>query len=527
MATVAEAFALAWRHYQAGAFAEAERLYRQIVRGTDARLASVHAQAHFNLGVVVAQQGKIDEAISHYRQAQRLNPESVETHNNLANVLRQRGQVDEAMSCYRQALRCRPDSAETYNNLGIALTELGKFDEATSCYRDALRINPHSAEANNNLGEALKRMGRLEEAIDFFHQALRVNPHFAEAHNSLGDAQKQLGQFDEALSSFERAIQLNASFAGAQWNRALMWLLLGDFQRGWPAYEWRWTQPTFERRHAHRPLWDGMPFPGRALLLHAEQGLGDTLLLIRYVSHVCRQRKLGSSIIVECQPALCRLLANLPGVDQLVAIDAPLPHFDLQVPLASLPGILAISPAATAATVPYLSADSKLMDHWKRKLRSVRGFKVGIAWQGNPSYGHDRQRSIALTHFAELAKIEGIHLVSLQKGPGTEQLHSFPAAIHVIEFDEASGPFMDTAAIMKSIDLVIASDSAVAHLAGALAVPVWVALPAVPDWRWLLKREDSPWYPTMRLFRQPRVGNWDDVFERIAVELKIIASESD
>ena len=528
MATVAEAFALAWRHYQAGGFAEAERLYRQIVRGTDPRLAPVHAQAHFNLGVVLANQGKIDEAISHYRQAQRLNPDGVEIHNNLANVLRQRGQVDEALKCYRQALRCNPNSAEAYNNLGIALTELGKFDEATACYRDALRINPHSAEAHNNLGEALKRMGRVEEAADLFVTALRINPDFAEAHNSLGDAQKQLGQFGEALSSFEHAVQLNASFAGAHWNRALMWLLLGDYQRGWPAYEWRWTQPTFVRRHGHRPLWDSSPFPGRALLLHAEQGLGDTLLFIRYVSHVSRQRRLGSTIIVECQPALCRLLSNFPGVDQLVATGAAqLPPFGFQAPLASLPHILGISPAATSVTVPYLHADAKLVEQWKCKLRSLRGFKVGIAWQGNPSYGYDRQRSMALTHFAKLAKLEGIHLISLQRGPGTEQLSSFAAAIHVVDFDEASGPFMDTAAIMINIDLVISSDSAVAHLAGALGVPVWVALPAVPDWRWLLKRDDSPWYPTMRLFRQTRAGNWDDVFERIVGELKTITSEFD
>jgi len=547
VANVAEAFALAWKHYQAGDFAQAEQLYRHILKAApspdDPRLHPLYAQTHFNLGVVLGKQGKLDEAIAHYRQALRFNPDSVEAHNNLANALRQGGRVEEALAGYQQALRCRPDCAETYNNLGTALTELGRLDEAVPCFRDALRIDSNSAEAHSNLGEALKRLGQLDEAVASFHRALQLNPHLVEAHDCLGAALKHRGQYSEALASFERALRLNPDFGGARWNRALLWLLLGDFQRGWPEYEWRWTQPNFVRRHFSQPLWDGSALDGRTILLHAEQGLGDTLQFIRYVPLV-RQR--GGKVFVECQPSLLRLLANLPGVDHLLARGCPLPGFDVHAPLGSLPGILGTELATIPATVPYLHADSALVEHWKSRKSEVGSrksehlhltsdirhrtsdFLVGIAWQGNPAYGHDRQRSIPLTHFARLARVEGIQLISLQKGPGTEQLPGqFPVLDLGNGLDEASGPFMDTAAVVMNLDLVISSDTAVPHLAGALGVPVWVALPLVPDWRWLLEREDNPWYPTMRLFRQTRYGEWDDVFERLTREVKsLVATRS-
>jgi len=482
---------------------------------TDAKLLS---RAHYNLGVALVNQGRLEEAIAHYRQALHFDRDKVEAYNNLANVLQQTGRMDEAVGCYQQALRCRPDCAEAYTNLGTALTVLGRMDEAVACYGNALRIQPTCAEIHNNLGLALVEQGKL----------------------------------DDALASFDQALRLKPSFEEPRWNRSLLWLLQGDFAKGWPEYEYRWTQPSIPRRCFAQPLWDGSPLNGNTILLHAEQGLGDTLHFIRYVPLV---RERGGNVIVECQPALLRLLAE--GLSRkrqsahLVGRGSPLPVFDVQAPLLSLPPIFNTSLDTIPANVPYLHADAELVEHWRQELRKspkseVRSpksnaplptsdighrtsdFLVGIAWQGSPTYRYDRQRSIALGHFARLAKVEGVHLISLQKGPGAEQLRSQAVQFPVVDLgnrlDETPGAFMDTAAVMKNLDLVICSDSAVAHVAGAMGVAVWVGLPLVPDWRWLLRREDSPWYPTMRLFRQRRCDRWDDVFERVTEELKAVVS---
>jgi hypothetical protein len=300
--------------------------------------------------------------------------------------------------------------------------------------------------------------------------------------------------------------------------------LQGDFAGGWSDYEARWQQAGFALPPYKQPRWNGSPLGGKTILLWAEQGLGDTVQFIRYAPLV-KQR--GGRIIVASQPALIRLLQSCPGIDQLVAKDTPPPPFDVYAPLMSVPGIMGTTMTNVPGTVPYLHADPTLVEHWRRELAALKGFKIGIAWQGNPGYRKDRFRSVPLAYFEPLSRISGVQLLSLQKGPGTEQLAALNPRWPVLDLggrlDEASGPFRDTAAIMQVLDLVIASDSVVAHLAGALGVPVWVALPRMPDWRWMLHREDSPWYPTMRLFRGTRDGQWGDVFEGIAraVEQKV------
>jgi hypothetical protein len=341
------------------------------------------------------------------------------------------------------------------------------------------------------------------------------------------------------LADFDLVLHLDPDFAQAHWNRAVVLLLLGDFERGWPEYEWRWTQPwkkssvgtsplsPSERGAGARggaeysqPLWDGSDVAGRTILLYAEQGMGDTMHFIRYAPLV-KQR--GGRVVVECQPPLLPLLATAGGIDALVGRGSPLPVFDFQAPLLGLSGIFRTDFTNIPTAIPYLEARSELAEQWRNTLRSSSSaFRIGIAWQGNPGFLDDWERSMPLAQFAPLAQVPGVQLISLQKGPGTEQLQvpsnaQFPLSTFAL--DESAGAFMDTAAIMKSLDLVICSDSAIPHLAGALGVPVWMALPFVPDWRWLLQREDSPWYPTMRLFRQSREGDWEDVFLRIAAEL--------
>jgi Flp pilus assembly protein TadD len=483
------------------------------------RLDPNSAGVQDNLGTALCAQGRLEEAALRYREALRLQPGHAQAHSNLGMVLTLQGKPEEAAASFRQAIRLQPNYAEAHTGLGAALQAQGKLEEAVASLGQAVRLKPRYAEGYNNLGVALREQGKLEEALASLQQALQIKSHYADAHNNLGVTLRDQGRFEEALESWERVLQLKPDYAEPHNNRAMTLLLMGDFERGWPEYEWRWrckdwpsAMPPFRQ-----PIWDGGSLEGRTILLHAEQGLGDTLQFIRYAPLV-KQR--GCTTVVQCQPPLVRILTGCPGIDRLVPLGCPLPDFDVHAPLLSIPRLLRTTPATVPAAVPYLSADEQLLQHWGRQLKPVQAFKVGIAWQGSPTYRKDRDRSVPLAHFAALARVPGVQLISLQKGPGTEQLAGvadlFPVTDLGSRLDETAGAFMDTAAVMKNLDLVVTSDTAIPHLAGALGVPVWVPLPLVPDWRWLLEREDSPWYPTMRLFRQTERGNWTEVFERIA-----------
>ncbi|MBI3466815.1 MAG: glycosyltransferase, partial [Planctomycetes bacterium] len=371
-------------------------------------------------------------------------------------------------------------------------------------------------------------------------------PDYHEAHYNFGIALGQQGKLHESIARLEHALRVKPDYGDAHMSRAMAWLLQGKLDQGWQEYEWRWKCKNTKKPPFRQPLWDGSPLEGKAILLHVEQGLGDTIQFIRYAPVV---KKLGGNVAVLCQRPLTRLLASCSSIDFLTCKPDEVPPVDLQAPLMSLPGIFRNTLQTIPADVPYLSADAGLVEHWRQKLgcpadpphkpdapaRDTAGnpslalragvgpFRIGIAWQGNPKYLGDRLRSIPLVKFAPLAQVEGVCLISLQKGPGADQVRAVQDHFRVVdlgpEVDEAAGPFMDTAAIITNLDLVITSDTAIPHLAGALGVPVWTALAYAPDWRFLLEREDSPWYPTMRLFRQKKLGDWDEVFDRIAQEL--------
>ncbi|HYV39538.1 MAG TPA: tetratricopeptide repeat protein, partial [Gemmataceae bacterium] len=500
--------------------ADAEAYYRQALR-----LNPKFAEAHNGLGNVLQSLERLDEAVAQIRQALQLKPDFAEAHNNLGNALLRQEKKDEAASHYREALRLRPDYGEVHNNLGALMLAMNKPEVAETHCRQALRLRPEFAEGHNNLGNALLRLGKLPEAVECFRKAVRLKPGFAEAHNNLGTAIKDLGQVEEGLAILEHALTLKPDYTEAHWNRSLAWLLQGDFERGWNEYEWRWQRPDFAWRRMNKPLWDGTEIAGRTILIQSEQGLGDTIQFIRYAKLV---KERGGTVIFECQAPLMKLLSGVEGIDRLVARGSPLPPYDFQVQLLGLPRIFHTTEATIPRQIPYLDADPALVEKWRVVSDEWQGkadhspLLVGIAWQGNPAQVADRQRSIPLAKFAAFAKIPGVQLISLQKGPGSEQLQaaSFPVMDLGSRLDESAGPFMDTAAVMKNLDLVISSDTAIPHLAGALGVPVWVALPVVPDWRWLLRREDSPWYSTMRLFRQSEFGRWEDVFERMADALQ-------
>jgi tetratricopeptide (TPR) repeat protein len=518
------------------------------------RQAPDHADAHASLGLVLARHGKLDEGIAAFRRSVQLRPGVARTHHNLAVALAERGQLQEACASFEEALRLQPRYAEAHfhlgntllrlgqreqavahfrlglslkpdnvnglNNLGLALTELGRHAEAVFFLQQTTRLAPNLVEPLNNLGLALTELGRFAEAQAVFEQALRLRPTFANAHTNLATVAAKQGRFAEALAGYEMSLWLRPEGVSPHWNRSLTWLQMGDFQRGWADYEWRWRRQRSPARPFTQPRWDGSPLGGRTLLIYMEQGLGDMIQFIRCAALV-RQR--GGSVVVECPRKLVPLFARCDGIDQLVAEGDPLPPFDVQVPLMSLPGLLGITLASIPARVPYLSAEPAFVEHWGPRLRTGPGLRVGIAWQGNPRHRSDRHRSVALTQFAPLARLPGVRLISLQQEHGCEQLAALAGRFLVEDAgpgrDGGAWTFADTAAVLGHLDLVVSVDTALAHLAGALTVPAWVALAADPDWRWLLDRDDSPWYPTMRLFRQEQLGQWKPVFARIADEV--------
>jgi tetratricopeptide (TPR) repeat protein len=474
-------------------------------------------EAYNNLGYTLAGQRKLDEAIACYQQALRLRPEFGEAHNNLGIAYRYQKRLPEAEAACREAVRLRPHIAEAQNNLGLALLEQGRLLEAKDCLERAVQLKLDFAESRNNLGIAFWRLARLEEAAQSLEEALRLRPNFAEALNNLANVLRDQGHCQDALARYADALQAKPDYADPHWNAALVWLLLGDFEKGWPEYEWRLRRPDFHARSFDQPRWDGSSLAGRTILLYAEQGLGDTIQFVRYARLLKEQ---GARVILESHRPLLRVLAGCPGIDQLIAQGDPLPPHGVRAPLLSLPYHFKTRLETIPAEVPYLAADPGLVEHWGRQLATLRGFTIGIAWQGNRQYPGDQQRSMELAEFAPLAAVPGVRLVSLQKGTGSEQVAALAKRWPLTDLggslDEKSGPFMDTAAVIKTLDLVVTADTAIAHLAGALGAPVWLALAKVPDWRWLLERQGSPWYPTMRLFRQEKRGEWKAVFQRMA-----------
>jgi Flp pilus assembly protein TadD len=598
MSNVTNLFNVALHNHQAGNLRQAEWLYRQIIQ-TDPRHADClhllgvlafqrgdltqavelirkaldlnpNAGVYLsNLGLAYQSLGQIDDAVDSFRQAVRCSPDIPETHNNLATALIQQDKLAEAESHCRLAIGLRAGYSDAHNNLGNALLLQNRLDESLSTLERAIELNANNAGAHNNLGVVLQRIGRLHEAVAEGEKALQLQPDHPQAHNNLGMAYRLQGCWPEAEKQFQRAIQLQPSYLEACFNLALVRLTLGDFDQGWKDYELRWTQSrtnssavdpndqTKGHRDFQQPLWDGEDLNGKTILIHAEQGLGDTIQFARYLRFL---RRFGGKVFLECQKELEPLLACTPSITPLVAKGSELPAFDVQAPLLSLPRIFHSVIETIPAEVPYLHANTKLVDHWNGAKCHVRSavknaecsdspsaahssstsyftsctprLRIGVAWQGNPGFLHDKLRSIPFSNFHRLAEIAGVQLVSLQKGPGVEQLRNGeqkpdrPSAVLVPLLDEASAPFMDTAALMMNLDLVITSDTVVAHLAGALGIPVWVVLALSPDWRWFLAREDSPWYPSMRLFRQIQQGQWECVFHRLAQELQSILTRA-
>jgi tetratricopeptide (TPR) repeat protein len=465
--------------------------------------------------------GRLAEAERGYREVLSLDPSCAKAWHFLGLVAFQTGRHDSAGKFITKAIEIMPNYAEAYSNLGNVCLAEGKVSESLLNYDKAIELQPDYAEAYSNKGVVFRDLGDNNQAIYFFRRTVKLKPDHFQAHVNLGAALQEELRFDEAAIAYEQAIHLNPASAEAHCNYAFVKLAQGDLSEGWEEYEWRWKLGKLSPRDFPQPLWDGSALTGQTILIHAEQGLGDTIQFIRFALLL---KARGGNVIVQCQPPLRQLLHHTPGIHRFIGVGDPLPAFDVHIPLLSLPRIFGTTLETIPAGIPYLFADSSLVQHWQATLATLRGFRIGINWKGRDDIVEYRQRNIPLELFASLADSSLIQLISLQRGPGRDELLAANLPIPIMdlgdEIDTARGPFMDTAAIIKNLDLVITSDSVIAHLAGAVGTPVWLALPYFPDWRWLLDRSDSPWYPTMRLFRQKFPGDWAGVFAEIKAALR-------
>lgn len=436
--------------------------------------------------------------------------------------IHQQRRYAEAEHIYRDVLGKAPNDANAWCFLGIALHDQRKYAAAVDCYRKALKLNPAFPIALNNLGNSLRYVNCVEEADQCFQKAIDLKPDYLNAYKNRGTLHVWTGQLDRGLAYYEQALKINPNEAELHRNVGVIYLLQGRYREGWDEYRWRWRVGDLHRANKSIPVWDGGDLTGRRILLTAEQGLGDTLHFVRF-AQVLRSR--GAQTMVHCQPQLLALLQNAPKLGAMFpnSLEVVQP-MDVQCSLLDVADILQINESNIPSHCPYLFPSPQLADYWSREFRRDQGVavptrRIGIAWQGNPDHQADMFRSVPLSSFETLAEIPNVEFISLQSGYGTEQLAKWNGVKPIVpldaEVDKTSGAFMDTAAIMLQLDLVITSDTSIAHLAGALGVPTWLALNYVPDWRWLLHREDSPWYPSIRLFRQDVLGDWASVFRKM------------
>ena len=487
-----------------------------------------YARAFCNRGNALRLQGRLQQALESYDRAIAIDATLADAYYNRGGVLEDLQLWDDAVASYENALALKPNFPEALNNLGNSLFNLARYEEALDKLNQALQLSPHNPDVLSNRGNVLREMRQFAAALNDHNAALARNPSSAEYLNNRGSVFREIGHLDEALADYRRALALNPDHVGARANLALTELLLGDWASGFDGYELRfrkWKNRVFQPETGALG-WRGEALTGKSILLYGEQGFGDAIQFIRYVPQLLAR---GARVTVLCDRRLHRLFSTVAaGVEFIERVEPGRP-FDFQIALMSLPRVLAIRPDTLRSQVPYLRAEPGRCEYWRLRL-GEHGFKVGLAWQGNPAGSIDNGRSIPLREFVPLAHVNRVRIISLQKNFGVEQLATVPADMKVerpgFEFDEGNDAFIDTAAIMANLDLIITSDTSIAHLAGALARPVWIALKYVPDWRWLLERSDSPWYPTARLFRQRKLDDWTGVVDDIAAALKVAAGEN-
>ena len=529
------------RLHAAGRLVEAEQVYRRIIAA-----APNHADANHMLGMLALQAGHPRPALELIDRAIGLKPSAAAYHVSRANALLALRQPDDAATACRAALRFKPNLAEAHEALGHALADSRRGEEAVAAYREALRLNPGLPDLHNSLGVALRYANRLEEAAVQLREAQRRTPGDPGVLANLSGVLKELGDFAGAETLLRDALRRHPANAVLRYNLGLLLLLTGRFDEGWSGFEARFQAGAVPMRGFPKPEWRGDALGSRTLLVYAEQGFGDMIQFSRFLPR-------NGPVVLEAPRAMTRLLSSLPNAPRIIAAGEALPAFDVVCPMMSLPMRRGMDIAS--APPPYLAAEPDRVARWRAHLGPESskpdgfkpdgfkpggfrpdgfrpdGFRIGIAWQGNAARIEDTGRSFRLEQFLPIGRVPGVRLISLQKGFGTEQLGALPAGLVVetlgADFDSGPDAFLDSAAVMMNLDLVVTSDTAIAHLAGALGRPVWVALKHVPDWRWMTGRQDSPqdcpWYPSMRLFRQARRDAWEPVFAEMAEALRRMA----
>jgi tetratricopeptide (TPR) repeat protein len=478
-----------------------------------------YAEAFNNRGIALKRLNRLQDALASYDKAITLKADYYQAFNNRAITLKHLKRFEEALASCDTAIALKPDYAEAFDNRGNVLTELNRYEEALASHDKAIALRPNYAEAFSNRGAALKFLRRFPEALESAEKALALKPDYAEALSNRANALHELLRLDEALASHEMAIALRPGFDEALQNRAHTKLLLGLMQSGWVDYENRWKSKRFayKRPNLDAPHWTGENLNGRSILIYSEQGIGDSLQVCRYLPLLAER---GATVTFLVPTHLHRILESLGARIRFISSLPAGEIFDFQCALMSLPYRFQSTLATIPSTHPYLFADPELVEHWRGRI-GAKGFKIGVCWQSKPV---GAGRSFKLRELEAMSRIDGVRLISIQKNYGLDQLASLPDGMKVEtlgdDFDERPDAFLDTAAVMQHLDLIISSDTSVAHLAGALGRPTWVALKFVPDWRWLVNRSDSPWYPSMRLFRQPAPADWFGLFAEMTAELK-------
>ena len=522
MNPVIEALKSADRYHHSGDIQQAQTQYQRILQVEPDQPEALHG-----LGIIAFQLKKYNTAGDLIGKAIENKPKVPQFHYNLGLVFIALNRHEKGIQAFEKAIKLKPDYSDAYYNLAFALKEQRQFENAAKNFKIAIKLSPDDAYAYYNLGNTYEALDRYEAAVKSYQSAINKSRNFTDVHNNLAVVLKKLGRFDEAISHFREAIRLQPDCAEARWNLSLALLVNGQFKEGWKEHEWRFVRGNRRTIYPHRfsiPLWDGSSFIGKRLFVHSEQGFGDTLQFIRYLPMV---KSRGGTVIFETFGPLLGILNGFPGIDEMVEISPERSHAescDYYVPIMSLPMLFATDISSIPSNIPYIFADRIKVEQWKNRINK-EGYKIGIVWAGKPGHGNDKNRSCELEHFLPLAGIPGVAMYGLQKGDAARQAETPTGMKRTINFDRELKDFSETAAAIENLDLIISVDTAAAHLAGAMGKPVWTLLPYAPDWRWLLEREDSPWYPTMRLFRQPARGDWGVVFDKVKDELGKLARE--
>ena len=501
----------------AGLVGEAVLCYRTALRQDPA-----DARGHYNLGNLLLRSGEAEAALACYEAALSLQPDHAQALNNLAAALRQLGRLDEAEHQYRCLVGRAPAMAGAHYNLGNLLFAANRFAEAADCFRQALALQPGDADVANNLGSALIELGDYAGAELHLRQAAERQPDQALPCSNLGVALREMGQVEAAEVCFTKALELAGDRVPARNNLATTLLQTGRLEAGWALYESRWETPTLPPRPFRQPLWQGEPLGNGVLLLHAEQGLGDTLQFCRYVAWAAERAR----VVLEVQPPLRSLLAHsLPAGVTIVCRGETLPRFDQHCPLLSLPRVFGTTLQTIPAPIPYLSADPAQAAAWQARLQALPGLRIGLVWRGNQAYADaKRKRDMDPAYLSLLSAVPRASFISLQKDLSPAEQAAAQSFLPFTDWTDELTDFQQTASLVAALDLVIGVDTAVVHLAGALGRPVWLLNRFDPCWRWLRDREDSPWYPTLRQFRQTVSGDWAGPMQQVSAQLSQASS---